>query len=119
MKKKSLIYSDLTKKQLENLKETYIKKKVESMSLQELKNFVLEIITHQIINTIGKEEEMEAWKEMSDFFGDQFELVISEIQVKFSEDKNVPETEIDPQKQRLELIERNNLDQEKKDMWDD
>jgi len=119
MKKKSLIYSDLTKKQLENLKETYIKKKVESMSLQELKNFVLEIITHQIINTIGKEEEMEAWKEMSDFFGDQFELVISEIQVKFSEDKNVLETEIDPQKQRLELIERNNLDQEKKDMWDD
>ena len=119
MKKKSLIYSDLTKKQLENLKETYIKKKVESMSLQDLKNFVLEIIPLQIINTIGKEEEMEAWKEMSDFFGDQFELVISEIQVKFSEDKNVLETEIDPQKQRLELIERNNLDQEKKDMWDD
>ena len=119
MKKKPILYSDLSKKQLENLKDLYIKKKVESMSLQELKNFVLEIITHQIINTIGKEDEMEAWKEMSDFFGDQFELVISEIQVKFSEDKNVLETEIDPQKQRLELIERNNLDQEKKDMWDD
>ena len=119
MKKKSLIYSDLTKKQLENLKEIYIKKKVESMSLQELKNYVLEIITHQINDTIGKEEEMEAWKEMSDFFGEQFELVISEIRSKYCEDKNVLETEIDPQKQRLELIERNNLDQEKKDMWDD
>ena len=119
MKKKSLIYSDLTKKQLENLKEIYIKKKVESMSLQELKNYVLEIITHQINDTIGKEEEMEAWKEMSDFFGEQFELVISEIRLKYCEDKNVLETEIDPQKQRLELIERNNLDQEKKDMWDD
>ena len=28
-------------------------------------------------------------------------------------------TEIDSQKQRIELLERNNLDQEKKDMWDD
>ena len=28
-------------------------------------------------------------------------------------------TEKDPQKTRLELLERNKLDQEKKDMWDD
>ena len=119
MKKKSIIYSDLSKKQLENLKELYIQKKVESMSHQELKQYVLEIISHQINDTIGKEEEMEAWKEMSDFFGEQFEINILEIQTKYIDDKNVLETEIDPQKQRLELIERNNLDQEKKDMWDD
>ena len=56
---------------------------------------------------------------MSDFFGEQFEIIILEIQTKYIDDKNVLETEIDPQKQRLELIERNNLDQEKKDMWDD
>ena len=37
MKKKSIIYSDLSKKQLETLKELYIQKKVESMSHQELK----------------------------------------------------------------------------------
>jgi len=119
MKKKSIIYSDLSKKQLENLKELYIQKKVESMSHQELKQYVLEIISHQINDTIGKEEEMEAWREMSDFFGDQFEINILEIQTKFIDDKNVIETEIDPQKQRIELLERNNLDQEKKDMWDD
>ena len=35
------------------------------------------------------------------------------------DDKNVIETEIDSQKKRIELLERNNLDQEKKDMWDD
>ena len=119
MKKKSLIYSDLSKKQLENLKELYIQKKVESMSNQELKKFVLEIISHQINETIGKEEEMEAWREMSDFFGEQFEINIQEIQTKYIDDKNVIETEIDSQKQRIELLERNNLDQEKKDMWDD
>ena len=118
-KKKSIIYSDLSKKQLENLKELYIQKKVESMSHQELKQYVLEIISHQINDTIGKEEEMEAWREMSDFFGEQFEINILEIQKKYIDDKNVIETEIDSQKQRMELLERNNLDQEKKDMWDD
>ena len=119
MKKNPFIYSDLSKKQLENLKEIYIQKKVESMSNQELKLFVLDIISHQINDTIGKEEEMEAWTEMSDFFGEQFEIIILELQTKYIDDKNVPETEINSQKQRIELLERNNLDQAKKDMWDD
>ena len=119
MKKKSIIYSDLSKKQLETLKELYIQKKVESMSHQELKEYVLEIISHQINDTIGKEEEMEAWREMSDFFGDQFEIIIHEIQTKFIDNKDVLNTEIDSQKQRIEFLERNNLDQEKEDMWDD
>ena len=119
MKKKSIIYSDLSKKQLENLKELYIKKKVESMSHEDLKQYVLEIISHQINDTIGKEEEIEAWSEMSDFFGEQFETIILEIQTKYIDHKNVIETEIDSQKQRIELLERNNCDQEKKDMWDD
>ena len=119
MKKKPIIFSDLSKKQLEHLKELYIQKKVESMSHQELKQYVLEIISHQINDTIDKEEEMEAWKEMSDFFGAQFEINILEIQTKYIDDTNVIEKEIDSQKQRIELLERNNFDQEKKDMWDD
>jgi len=119
MKKKSIIYSDLSKKQLENLKELYIQKKVESMTHQELKQYVLEIISHQINDTIGKEEEMEAWREMSDFFGEQFETTILEIQTTYINDENLLKTEIDSQKQRIELLERNNLDLEKKDMWND
>ena len=119
MKKKSIIYSDLSKKQLINLKEFYVKKKVESMSHQELKQYVQEIISHQVNDTIDKEEEMEAWKEMSEFFGEQFDIIILEIQTKYSDEQNCIDNEIDPQKQRIELLERNNLDQEKKDMWDD
>ena len=119
MKRNSIIYSDLSKKQLENLKELYIQKKVESMSHQELKQYVLEIISHQINDTIGKEEEMEAWKEMSDFFGEQFEIIILEIKTKYNDDKIVLETELDPQKKRIELLDKNNLNQEKTDMWDD
>ena len=119
MKKNSIIFSDLSKKQLENLKELYIQKRVESMSNQDLKQYVLENISHQINDTVGKEEEIEAWREMSDFFGEQFEIIILEIQSKFIDNKNVLETEIDSQKQRIELLEKNNLDQDKKDKWDD
>ena len=119
MKKKSFIYSDLSKKQLENLKEFYIQKKVESMSHKELEQYVKEIISHQINDTIDKEEEMEAWKEMSDFFGDNFEIVIQEMQAKYIDEINVLEKKIDDQQQRIELLERINLEQEKKDMWDD
>ena len=119
MKKKSSNYSDLSKKQLEIIKELYVQKKVESMSHKELKQYIFEIISHQINDTIDKEEEMEAWREMSDFFEEQFEIVISEIQNKYIDEKNVFEKEIDSQKQRIELLESNNLDQEKKDMWDD
>ena len=56
---------------------------------------------------------------MSDFFGKQFEIVILEIQTKFIDEKNILEKEIDSQKQRIELLEKNNLDQDKTDMWDD
>ena len=118
-KKKSFIYSDLSKKQLENLKEFYVQKKVDSMSHSELKKYVNEIISHQVNDTIDKEEEMEAWEEMSDFFGEQFEKIILEIQIKYNDDQNLIDNEIDPQKLRLELLERNSLDQEKEDMWND
>ena len=119
MKKNSIIYSDLSKKQLENLKEFYVKKKVESMSHQELRQYVQEIISHQVNDTIDKEEEMEAWKEISEFFGEQFEIIILEIQTKYSDEQTHIENQIDPQKQRIELLERNNSGQEKKDMWAD
>ena len=119
MKKKSLIYSDLSNKQLENLKEFYIQKKVESMSHKQLKQYVLEIISHQINDTIGKEEEMEAWQEMSDFFGENFEVIILEIQRKFNDDKKLIENEEELHEMRMELLKKSNLDKEKEDMWND
>ncbi len=119
MKKKSIIYSDLSKKQLQHLKELYIQKKVESMTLKELQEFVLEIISHQINDTIDKEEEMEAWREMSSFFNEQFEIIIREIQQKYEDLENLQNFEEDTQKHRLELLEKNKIEAIKKDMWDD
>ena len=119
MKKKSFIHPDLSKKQLEILKNLYIEKKVDSMSDKELKEFVLEIITHQINDTIGKEEEMEAWNEMSDFFGEQFEIIIQDILNKFQDVSTTRDIAENSHKLRLELLEKNNIEKEKKDMWDD
>ena len=119
MKKKSITHTDLSKKQLQHLKELYIQKKVECMSHKELKEFVLEIISHQINNTIGKEEEIEAWMEMSKFYGDQFETLILEIQQKFANNENFQNFEEDSKEHRLELLEKNNIEKSKRDMWDD
>ena len=120
MKKKSITYADLTKKQLEHLKELYVQKKVESMSHKELKEFVLDIISHQINDTIGKEEEMEAWREMSNFYGDNFEIFILEIQKKYAKNENLQSFEEDTQEHRLELLEKNNIEERnKQDMWED
>jgi len=119
MKKNTLIFSDLSKKQLQHLKEVYIQKKVDSMNINQLKEFVSEIITHQITDTIDKEEEMEAWREMSIFFGEQFEIVVSEIKQKFQNDSNLEKIDTDPQKYRQEMLERNKITAEKEDMWDD
>ena len=119
MKKKSISYTDLSKKQLTHLKELYIQKKVECMSHKELKEFVLEIISHQINDTIGKEEEMEAWMEMSKFYGDQFEIIILEIQQKFSTNETFQNFEEDSKEHRVELLEKNNIEQSKEDMWED
>tara|TARA_Y100001970_G_C14006012_1_gene735890 strand:+ start:556 stop:915 length:360 start_codon:yes stop_codon:yes gene_type:complete len=119
MKKKTIKYNDLSKKQLQHLKELYIRKKVQSMSHKELSEFVLEIISHQINDTIGQEEEMEAWQEMSNFYGDQFELNILEIQKKYPKEVNSNNFDEDSQEHRLELLEKNKIAQEKHDMWDD
>ena len=119
MKKTSITHKDLSKKQLQQLKQLYIQKKVDSMSHKELEEFVLEIISHQINDTIGKEEEMEAWMEMSEFYGDQFEITILEIQQKFANNEKLQNFEEDSKEHRLELLEKNNIEHSKQDMWDD
>ena len=119
MKKKSITFADLSKKQLQNLKEQFIQKKVESMNDKELKEFAREIISHQINDTIGKEEELEAWSEMSNFFGDEFEIIILEIQQRYATNENLNDFEENSTEHRLELLEKNIVDNSKKDMWDD
>ena len=119
MKKKSTVYSDLSKKQLLYLKELYIDKKVNSMSNKELREFAIEIISHQINNTIGKEEEIEAWEEMSNFFDEEFEVIVQGVQNKYIQNEEEINSGEDENKSRIELLEKNNFESSKKDMWND
>ena len=88
MAKKEINYSDLTAKELELLKDTYINLKVKSMNNNDLKDFAFENISLQIKNTIGNDEEYEAWSEMEAFFKDEFENTIQDIQIKIRSKDN-------------------------------
>ena len=116
MAKKKLNYSDLSTKELDLLKEIYVDLKVKSMNNNDLRDFAIENITLQIKNTIGNEEELEAWHEMEDFFKDKFEMTIQEIQLKLRSNNgenvqsNIKETKLDSEDKEND---------KKSDMWED
>jgi len=116
MAKKKFNYSDLSTKELEILKDLYIDQKVKSMNNNALKDFVIEHISIQIKNTIGNEEELEAWQEMEGFFKDEFDNKIQDIQIKMRSKNN--------ENTNLNITEtifnnENNAEEQKIDMWED
>ena len=116
MAKKKFNYSDLSPKELELLKDTYIHLKVKSMNNDDLKDFAIENISLQIKSTIGNDEELEAWHEMEEFFKDEFDNIIRDLQIKMSsnsaEHTNLVTEEI-------KLKAENDKEDKKLDMWDD
>ena len=115
MAKKKINYSDLSNKELELLKDIYIDLKVKSMNINDLKGFAFENISLQIKNTIGNDEELEAWKEMEDFFKDEFENTIQDLQIKMRS-KNNELTNINIEEKPTTEVKGEN---KKLDMWED
>ena len=116
MAKKKFNYTDLSPKELELLKDTYIDLKVKSMNNDDLKDFAIENITLQIKSTIGNDEELEAWQEMEDFFKDEFDNIIQDLQIKMrskSAEHAILETE------ELRLKSEDDAEDKKIDMWED
>ncbi len=116
MAKKKINYLDLSNKELELLKDIYIDLKVKSMNINDLKGFAFENISLQIKNTIGNEEELEAWQEMEDFFKDEFLNTIQDIQIKLRS-KNDELTNLNIE-EKNPLTEDTGVDK-KLDMWED
>ena len=118
MAKKKINYSDLSSKELELLKDTYIDLKVQSMKINDLKDFALENISLQIKNTIGNDEELEAWQEMEDFFKDEFQNTIKDIQIKIRS-KNIELTHlsIDSKIEEIKPSSEDTGEDKKIDMW--
>jgi len=116
MTKKQINYSDLSSNELEILKDKYIDQKVKSMNFKDLKDFAIEHISLQIKNTIGNDEELEAWQEMEEFFKDEFDNTIRNIQIKMKQ-KYGNETNISIDEKELEAEAK--IKEEKIDMWED
>ena len=119
MKKNKFNYSDFSKKELESLKEYYINEKVKSMNESELRQFANEIISHQIKNTIGDEEEKEAWEEIENFFNGNFEFILEGIKKRFEATNQ--ECKVESKTAISNVQEQGNEDskKEKIDMWMD
>ena len=116
MAKQKINYSDLSNKELELLKDIYIDLKVKSMNINDLKGFAFENISLQIKNTIGNEEELEAWQEMEDFFKDEFLNTIKDIQTKL---KSKNDELINLNIEEKKLISKDADEDKKLDMWED
>ncbi len=117
MPSETFTFKDLSSKQLEKLKDNYITSKINAMSVDDLKDFVCTIITDQVKGTVGNQEEREAWKEMKDFFNEEFEDKIKDvIKTKGLEGENLTDEEQEMEK-RLNLLEKRK--EEKKDISSD
>ncbi len=119
MKNEEISFKDLSKAQLDALKDCYIDSRVESMTEIDLRKFVREVLELQVRGTVGNEEERETWKEMKEHFDDKFEEKIKEV-IKMNESLEViinPEEE--EFKKRLELLEarKNETSKSNEDMW--
>ena len=119
MKKNKFNYSDFSKKELESLKEYYITEKVKSMNEFELRQFASEILSHQVKNTIGDEEEKEAWEEIENFFSDNFEFILEGIKKKFEATKEDCKVESKTGKSNVRGQDNDEIKNEKIDMWMD
>ena len=119
MKKSKFHYSDFSKKELESLKEYYITEKVKSMNESDLRQFANEIFSHQVKNTIGDEEEKEAWEEIENFFSDNFEFILEGIKKNFEAKKQ--DCIVESKKGTSNVMELNTdeIKNEKIDMWMD
>tara|TARA_Y100001968_G_scaffold186125_1_gene170494 strand:+ start:130 stop:489 length:360 start_codon:yes stop_codon:yes gene_type:complete len=119
MKKNKFYYSDFSKKELESLKDYYIIEKVKSMNEAELRQFANEIFSHQVKNTIGDEEEKEAWEEIENFFSDNFEFILEGIKKKFEATKQDCIVESNKSTSNVKEIDTDEIKNEKIDMWMD
>ena len=88
------------------------------MTENELKLFVKNIIQDQIKGTVGNDEEKEAWKEMKDFFLDEFEEVILDVRKSMKGETGIKQTKSESDK-RTELLQKRekNKKDTNKDMW--
>ena len=119
IKMEELTFKDLSKTELDTLKDIYITSRVNTMTESELRKFVKEIIVDQVKGTVGNAEEKEVWEEIKDHFSDDLSKKILEVKEKCNkntkvEQKSQEEIEFD---RRLGLLKQQQEKDSSKDMW--
>ncbi len=116
-----LTFKDLSKDELDLIKDIYISSRITSMSENDLREFAREIIEDQIKGTVGNAEEKEAWQEIKDHFAGELSQKILEVKSKSSkhnkQDERTPE-ELEFNR-RLSLLKKQEEEKQNSDMWDD
>ena len=114
-----LTYKDLSKTELDTLKDLYISSRVNTMTESDLRQFAKEIIIDQIKGTVGNAEEREVWDEIKEYFSEDLTDKILEVKEKCNknpkvEQKSPEEIEFD---RRLVLLKQQEEEKASKDMW--
>ena len=119
MKDEAISFKDLTKAQLDSLKDLYIDSRVDSMSEIELRKFAKEVLELQVRGTVGNEEEREVWKEMKEHFEVNFEEKIKAVIKAKGSEEVIRSSEEEEFKKRLEVLEQRKKEESEKnvDMW--
>ena len=74
-------FKDLSRSQLDQLKDIYVESRLSCMSADDMRSFVKLTIEDQIKGTVGNEEEREAWKEIKDHFKTDFEDKVLSVKI--------------------------------------
>ena len=114
-----LSYKDLTETELDIIKDMYISSRVNSMTENDLRQFVREIIIDQIKGTVGNAEEKEAWEEIKQHYSEDLTKKIIEVKERCSknlkvESKSPEEIEFD---RSLNLLKQQQEEKTSTDMW--
>ena len=115
-----LTYKDLSDSELDSLKDMYIESRLISMTENDLRKFVKEIIIDQVKGTVGNAEEKEVWDEIKEHFSDELSKKILEVKEKCSKNKKIDMRTPDQIEfeNRLNLLKKQEEEKKSKnDMW--
>ncbi len=112
-----LNFSDLTRDELDKLKDVYVDSRLNCMSNDDMRSFVKITIEDQIKGTVGNEEERDAWKEMRDHFQTDFEEKVLSVRKEQEGNQNISPEEIEKER-RIKLVEKRKQEKDNnEDMW--
>ena len=121
MENEEITFKDLSKGELDDLKDIYVLSRINKMEENELRLFVKEVLEVQIKGTVGNQEEKEAWEEMKEHFDIDFALKIKEVKKNLGSENNGLSSEEKEFERRLEVLEARKKEKKESstDMWED